>query len=77
MTDLIIPRVIFKGIPINHKRARVRQALLLSLIDRYRGRDAFLPNLCDLVTIMDEEPQKIGTKTKYHLIDNHLKYAFF
>ena len=25
-----------QGIPINHKRARIRQALLLSLIDRYR-----------------------------------------
>ena len=24
-----------QGIPINHKRARIRQALLLSLIDRY------------------------------------------
>ena len=32
MTNFIIPTVILKGIPINHKRARVRQALLLSLI---------------------------------------------
>ena len=32
MTNLIIPRVIMQGIPINHKRARIRQALLLSLI---------------------------------------------
>ena len=36
-----IPRVILLGIPINHKRARIRQALLLSLIYIYiQGIDA-------------------------------------